>query len=261
MIIRPIPSVKRIYRKQVKENHEMRLNQYISSSGLCSRRVADQWIKEGKVKVNGEIAVLGTQVNEGDQVEVNGQLITPKQKKVYLAFNKPVGITTTTDQSIQGNIVDYINYKERVFPIGRLDKDSSGLILLTNDGSIVNELLDEANQLEKDYIVTVNKNIKAAFLEKMENGVEIYNPVRNEYVITKPAKIEKINNRTFKITLTQGLNRQIRRMCSKLDYRVRTLKRIRFVNIHLADLKVGAWRYLSENELNQLFSKINRKLD
>ncbi len=239
----------------------MRLNQYISSSGLCSRRVADQWIKEGKVKVNGEIAVLGTQVNEGDQVEVNGQLITPKQKKVYLAFNKPVGITTTTDQSIQGNIVDYINYKERVFPIGRLDKDSSGLILLTNDGSIVNELLDEANQLEKDYIVTVNKNIKAAFLEKMENGVEIYNPVRNEYVITKPAKIEKINNRTFKITLTQGLNRQIRRMCSKLDYRVRTLKRIRFVNIHLADLKVGAWRYLSENELNQLFSKINRKLD
>lgn len=236
----------------------MRLNQYISSSGLCSRREADTWIVQGRVKVNGQLAILGQQVDENDIVEVNGQVVTVKQEKVYLAFNKPSGITSTTDRTDKDNIVDYIKYKDRIFPIGRLDKDSEGLILLTNDGSIVNDILDEANEHEKDYIVKVNKIITDDFLHAMAQGVEIYNPVKNEYTTTKPAIVEQINNRTFKITLTQGLNRQIRRMCTKLGYHVYALRRVRIMHIELEDLKLGTYRHLTHEELDTLFKALKK---
>ncbi|MBP2027212.1 23S rRNA pseudouridine2604 synthase [Acetoanaerobium pronyense] len=230
----------------------MRLNNYISSSGICSRREADKWIKEKKVKVNGKLADVGTKVSEDDVVEVMGKTVKPKQNKVYIAFNKPVGITCTTESHIKGNIVDFINHKERIFPIGRLDKDSQGLILLTNDGSIVNEILREENNHEKDYIVTVDKPIIKSFLVSMSKGVKIFNPVQKKYVITKSCKVEKINDKTFKITLSQGLNRQIRRMCEVLGYKVIRLKRVRIMNIKLNGIPEGTYRNLSEEELKIL---------
>jgi len=230
----------------------MRLNNYISSSGICSRREADKWIKEKKVKVNGKLADIGTKVSEDDVVEVMGKTVNPKQNKVYIAFNKPVGITCTTERHIKGNIVDFINHKERIFPIGRLDKDSQGLILLTNDGSIVNEILREENNHEKDYIVTVDKPITKGFLISMSKGVKIFNPVQKKYVITKSCKVEKINDKTFKITLSQGLNRQIRRMCEVLGYKVIRLKRVRIMNIKLNGIPEGTYRNLSEEELKIL---------
>lgn len=227
----------------------MRLNNYISSSGICSRREADKWIKEKKVKVNGKLADIGTKVLEGDIVEVMGKVVKPKEKKVYIAFNKPVGITCTTERHVNGNIIDFINHKERIFPIGRLDKDSQGLILLTNDGSIVNEILREENNHEKDYIVTVDKSITKDFLKSMSKGVRIFNPVQKKYVTTKPCKVEKINDKSFKITLSQGLNRQIRRMCEGLGYKVIKLKRIRIMNISLKGIPEGTYRELSKEEL------------
>lgn len=236
----------------------MRLNNYISSSGICSRREADKWIKEKKVKVNGKLADIGTKVSEDDVVEVMGKTVKPKQNKVYIAFNKPVGITCTTERHIKGNIVDFINHKERIFPIGRLDKDSQGLILLTNDGSIVNEILREENNHEKDYIVTVDKPITKGFLISMSKGVKIFNPVQKKYVVTKPCKVEKINDKTFKITLSQGLNRQIRRMCEGLGYKVIRLKRVRIMNITLNGIPEGTYRDLSKEELKTL--KENTKL-
>ncbi len=230
----------------------MRLNNYISSTGLCSRREADKLIEQRKVKVNGEIAVLGTVVEETDKVEVNGKVLKVKNNNVYIALNKPVGITCTTERHIKGNIIDFINYPERIFPIGRLDKDSEGLILLTNDGSIVNEILREENNHKKEYIVTVDKGIDEEFIKNMSNGVRIFNPVKKSYVITKKCDIVKINKRTFKITLSQGLNRQIRRMCSECGYEVVKLKRIKIMNIALKDLPTGKWRYLTMEEMKDI---------
>lgn len=233
----------------------MRLNNFISSTGICSRREADELIKQNKVKVNGEIAPLGYIVEPKDKVEVNGKLLERKKNDVYIALNKPVGITCTTERHIKGNIIDFINYPERIFPIGRLDKPSEGLILLTNDGSIVNEILREENNHEKDYIVTVNKPITPSFINGMSKGVKIYNPVKKQYTVTNKCKVIKINPTTFKITLSQGLNRQIRRMCSRFGYNVIKLKRVRVSNITLKGLPVGKWRYLTDEEVRILRSK------
>lgn len=230
----------------------MRLNNYISSTGICSRREADKLIERKKVRVNGIIAELGFRVQEGDKVSVEGKVLKQKRNYVYIAFNKPAGITCTTERHIKGNIIDFINYSERIFPIGRLDKDSEGLILLTNDGGIVNEILREENNHHKDYIVTVDKPITPRFVQGMSKGVEIFNPVKNCNTVTKKCKVEMINKNTFKITLSQGLNRQIRRMCSHFGYEVVKLKRIKIMHIELGELPVGKWRYLTKSELKQM---------
>lgn len=232
----------------------MRINKYISSSGFCSRRKAEEYVNNGEVLVNGNIATLQTSIEEGDVVTINGTIIEPKQEHVVLLFNKPIGITCTTEHHIKENIIDYIHYHERIFPIGRLDKDSSGLILLTNNGDLVNECLRVENGHEKEYIVEVDKKITPEFLNKMSNGVKIYNPVNNSYVVTNPCKIKQINKFKFSIILTQGYNRQIRRMCSAFDYHVRTLKRVRFMNLHL-DVEEGKYRLLSDSEIKKLINK------
>lgn len=233
----------------------MRLNNYISSSGFCSRREADKLISQGKVTVNSKKAVIGQNVNENDIVKVSNKVIKPKNNNIYIALNKPVGITCTTERHIKGNIIDYVNYKERIFPIGRLDKPSEGLILLTNDGSIVNKILREENNHEKEYLVTVNKNIDSYFIQSMSNGIRIFNPVNKKYVTTKKCIVKKVNNNTFKIILTQGLNRQIRRMCENLGYDVIKLKRIRIMNLTLDNLPTGKWRLLNQKEVNSLLKK------
>lgn len=230
----------------------MRLNSYISATGLCSRRAADKLIEQGRVRINGEIPVLGTKVKEGDEVCVDGKVLEKKENDVYIAFNKPVGITCTTERHIKGNIIDLIKYPERIFPIGRLDKDSEGLILLTNDGSVVNEILREENNHQKEYIVTVNKKITPDFITGMSNGVKIFNPVKKDHTITKKCPIERMSDRSFKITLSQGLNRQIRRMCSYFGYSVVKLKRIKIMDITLGELEIGQWRPLTEAELKQI---------
>ncbi len=234
----------------------MRINGFISATGLCSRREADQLITEGKVTVNGILATMGQQVSESDVILVRGEPLTQKQKSVYILLNKPVGITCTTQRHIQGNIVDFVKYPERIFPIGRLDKDSEGLILLTNDGSIVNKILRSENAHEKDYVVRVNQLITSQFLHSMSQGVRIYNPVKNEYTVTKKSRVKKINDTTFQITLTQGLNRQIRRMCSQLGYRVVSLKRVRIMHLKLNNLPTGKWRHLSQDEVKELLAQI-----
>ncbi|WP_409347348.1 23S rRNA pseudouridine(2604) synthase RluF [Paenibacillus sp. MBLB4367] len=224
----------------------MRINKYISETGVCSRREADKWVEEGKVTINGVRAGLGSQVAEGDDVRVNGKPIGNKTKHVYIALNKPVGITCTTEQHIKGNIVDFVGHTERIFPIGRLDKDSEGLILLTNNGDIVNEILRSENNHEKEYIVTVDRPLTAAFLDGMANGVRILGEV------TKRCKVTQTGERVFRIVLTQGLNRQIRRMCAAFGYNVRRLQRVRIINVKLGALKIGQWRDLSEAELKGL---------
>ncbi len=223
-----------------------RLNKAISETGFCSRREADRLIEAGKVKVNGEVAGLGVQIMPKDKIEVDGQTITKEVENIYLAFHKPVGITCTTDTSIKGNIVDYINYPERIFPIGRLDKPSEGLIFMTNDGDIVNKILRSKNNHEKEYIVTVSRKITQAFIRQMSNGVPILD------TITKKCKVEKIDDFTFNIVLTQGLNRQIRRMCSYLGYEVSRLKRVRIMNIKLGHLKKGEYRHFTKMELQEV---------
>ncbi len=233
----------------------MRLNNYISASGFCSRREADKLISQGKVTINSKKAIIGQTVNENDIVKVFNKVIKPKNNNIYIALNKPVGITCTTERHIKGNIIDYVNYKERIFPIGRLDKPSEGLILLTNDGSIVNKILREENNHEKEYLVTVNKNIDSHFIQSMSNGVRIFNPVNKKYVTTKKCVVKKVNNNTFKIILTQGLNRQIRRMCEVLGYEVIKLKRIRIMNLTLDNLPTGKWRLLNQKEVNSLLKK------
>lgn len=230
----------------------MRLNNFISSTGLCSRREADELIKNKKVRVNGEIAIIGQVVDEEDKVEVNGKMLKSKKRHVYIALNKPVGITCTTERHIKGNIIDFVNHPERIFPIGRLDKDSQGLILLTSDGSIVNEILREQNNHEKDYIVTVDKPINSSFINGMRNGVRIYNPVKKQYTVTNKCRVVKLKDRTFKITLSQGLNRQIRRMCEYFGYKVIDLKRVRITNITIKGLQVGKWRNLTKEEVKKL---------
>jgi 23S rRNA pseudouridine2604 synthase len=224
-----------------------RINKYLSEVGYCSRRQADKLLEAGKITINGKVPELGTKVLPSDEIRVNGKIIQkPKEKPVYLAFNKPVGIVCTTDTRVEkDNIIDYINYPKRIFPIGRLDKPSEGLIFLTNDGDIVNKILRARNNHEKEYIVKVDKPITDAFIEKMQNGVPILDTV------TKNCKVEKLGKYTFKIILTQGLNRQIRRMSEYLGYRVTKLKRIRIMNVKL-DVPVGKWRYLTEEELTEI---------
>lgn len=224
-----------------------RINKYLSEVGYCSRRAADKLLEEGRITINGKIPELGTKVSDEDVVEVDGKPIRESEEKpVYIAFNKPVGIVCTTDTKREkNNIVDYINHPTRIFPIGRLDKPSEGLILLTSDGDIVNKILRARNNHEKEYIVRVDKPINPKFLEKMRNGVPILDTV------TKKCVVDKIDDMTFRIVLTQGLNRQIRRMCEYLGYEVKKLKRIRIMNIKL-DLPLGKWRDLTENELDDL---------
>ncbi|WP_019243737.1 MULTISPECIES: 23S rRNA pseudouridine(2604) synthase RluF [Bacillus] len=229
----------------------MRINKFISESGITSRRGADKLITEGRVTINGVVAELGSQAEASDDVRVDGKPIKTEQQNVYIALNKPVGITSTTERHIKGNIVDFVNHPLRIFHIGRLDKDSHGLILLTNDGDIVNEILRAENKHEKEYIVTVNKPITSAFIKKMSEGVEILNTK------TLPCKVIKLSPTVFKIILTQGLNRQIRRMCAALGYEVRGLQRIRIMNIHLGNLPIGKWRDLTDQELKQLFNDLN----
>lgn len=224
-----------------------RINKYLSEIGYCSRREADKLIEAGRVLVNGKKAEMGVKISPQDKVTVNGEMLNrPKNKKVYLAFNKPKGIVCTTDTQVEkDNIIDFINYPKRIFPIGRLDKPSEGLIFLTNDGDIVNKILRAQNNHEKEYIVTVNKPITQAFLHKMCNGVPILDTV------TKKCFVKQTHKNQFRIILTQGLNRQIRRMCEYFDYRVTDLKRVRIMNVKL-DTKVGKWRYLKPEEMEKL---------
>ena len=225
-----------------------RINKYLSEVGYCSRREADELIKEGEVNINGKIAEIGTKVEKGDQVEVKGQRIknSRKQKNIYLAFNKPVGIVCTTDRRVESdNIIDFIKYPKRIFPIGRLDKPSEGLIFLTNDGDIVNKILRSRNNHEKEYIVRVNRLINRDFIQSMSSGVEILDTK------TKDCFVKQLGPKKFKIILTQGINRQIRRMCESLGYRVRSLKRVRIMNIKL-DLPTGKYREFTKEELVEL---------
>jgi len=229
------------------EEQLTRINKYLSEVGYCSRRGADKLVDKGKVRINGELAVMGSKVGEDDQVTVDGKIINPSQKKrVYLAYNKPVGIVCTTDTRVEkDNIIDYINYPTRIFPIGRLDKPSEGLIFLTDDGDIVNKILRARNNHEKEYLVTVDRPITAAFLKGLANGVPILDTV------TRKCKVERINATTFKMVLTQGLNRQIRRMCGYFDYHVVKLVRVRIMNVKL-DVPIGAYRDLTKAEIAEI---------
>ncbi|MCU7556260.1 pseudouridine synthase [Macrococcus capreoli] len=228
----------------------MRINKYLSEAGVCSRRGADKWIEAGRVKINGAFAEVGSKVGDDDIVTVDNKEIKLEKGYVYLKLNKPRGITSTTERHIKGNIVDFVGHKERIFHIGRLDKDSEGLILLTNDGDIVNEILRKEGKHEKEYIVTVDKPITDTFIKQMAEGVEILDTV------TLLAEVTKVNTKTFKIILTQGLNRQIRRMCEALGYEVKQLRRLRVMNILVDDLKLGEWKDLTDNEKSVLFEML-----
>lgn len=234
---------------QHEKKSSIRLNKYISSSGFCSRREADRYIEAGKVTIDDKVAKLGDVVFEHQQVVVDTHCIEVNQERVYIALHKPVGIICTTDTEIEDNIVDFMDYPKTIFPIGRLDRESSGLILLTNDGDIVNKILRASNNHEKEYLVSVNRDIDDAFITNLMAGVKIYNPVNNTYQITKKANVSNIGKRQFNIILSEGLNRQIRRMCTALGYKVVALQRIRVMNVCLDNLKVGQWRYLKEEEL------------
>jgi len=226
-----------------------RINKYLSEVGFCSRRKADDYISDSRVYINGVPAVLGSKVNIEDEITVDGEIIQYREKKkVYIAFNKPVGIECTGNHKVKDNIIDFINHKERLFTIGRIDKQSEGLILLTNDGDIVNNVLRAENRKEKEYIVTVNEKVTTEFIEKMRRGVRIMGKM------TKKCFVKKIHENRFNIILTQGMNRQIRRMCETLGYRVTKLKRVRIMDIHL-DTKIGEYRDLNTQEVGQLFIK------
>ena len=231
----------------------MRINKFLAETGITSRRGADQWIEAGRITINGELATVGSKVEESDTVCVDGKPVTREQQHVYIVLNKPVGITSTTEKHIKGNVVDFINHPLRIFHIGRLDKDSEGLLLMTNDGDIVNEILRAENQHEKEYVVQVDKPITDDFLRRMASGVNILDTT------TLPCKVEKVSSNVFKIILQQGLNRQIRRMCSALGYSVKRLQRIRIMNIEIGNLKVGQWRDLTDQERTQLFKLLNYK--
>ena len=225
---------------------EVRLNKYISETGFCSRREADKLIEQGRVKIDGLKATTGMKVSKGQSVSIDGKPLKVENELVYIALNKPVGITCTTESKIKGNIVDLINHEKRIFPIGRLDKDSQGLIFMTNDGDIVNKILRAGNNHEKEYIVTVNKPITHEFIKGMSNGVPILGTV------TKKCLVKKESKNSFRIILTQGLNRQIRRMCEYFGYEVKKLERIRIMNVSLGNLKMGSWRYLTKKELAEI---------
>lgn len=229
------------------EGKTTRINKYLSEVGYCSRRAADKLIEQGRVTINGKVPEMGTKIVVGDEVRVDGESVNgSNEKPVYLAFNKPIGIVCTTDTRVEpDNIIDFINYPKRIFPIGRLDKPSEGLIFLTNDGDIVNKILRARNHHEKEYIVTVDKPITDSFINQMENGVPILDQV------TRKCVVEEISKYQFKIILTQGLNRQIRRMCEYLEYRVKKLKRVRIMNVNL-DMPVGKWRDLTVEELKEI---------
>lgn len=225
---------------------EIRINKFLSEAGVCSRREADRFIEEGKVKIDGVVAQMGSKVTKGQQVTFCDKPVKKEEKLALIAFNKPVGIVCTTDRREKDNIIDFLQYGMRIYPIGRLDKDSEGLILLTNDGNIVNKILRAENKHEKEYIVTVNKEITVDFLHKMSGGVPILDTVTN------PCKLKQLDKYTFNIILTQGLNRQIRRMCEALGYKVTHLQRIRIMNIQLGRLKEGHYRNVTEKEIEEL---------
>jgi 23S rRNA pseudouridine2604 synthase len=234
-----------------------RLNKFISESGLCSRREADRFIENGNVTINGRKAQIGDQVYAGDRVSVNGNKLEPKKddKLVFIALNKPVGVTSTTEAGVADNIVSFVNHPERIFPIGRLDKDSQGLIFLTNDGDVVNKILRAGNKHEKEYIVTVNKPLTEDVLKGMANGVPMLG------VVTKKCKVVQEGPTVFRVTLIQGLNRQIRRMCEHFGYEVKKLERVRIMNINLGKLPLGDWRDLTSNELDIIYGMIEDSSD
>ena len=230
--------------------NSINLNKYISSTGICSRREAEKLIVDGKVTINGKPTQLGNRVFDGDIVKINGQLLKSKPKTLYIAYNKPVGVVCTTDSKERNNIVRAINHTERLFPIGRLDKPSQGLIFLTNDGDIVNKILRAGNNHQKEYLVSVNQPITSDFIQKMGNGIPILGTV------TKKCLVEQVSKNSFKIILTQGLNRQIRRMCEYLNYEVTKLVRTRIMNVNLAKLAEGTWRELSEEEMQIIIKMV-----
>ena len=233
------------------DNEQTGLNKYISSSGFCSRREADKLIEQARVTINGELVPAGAKVGPGDTVEIDGEpLKTSKKRPIYIAFNKPAGVTSTTDTKDRSNIISFINHPKRIFPIGRLDKDSDGLIFLTNDGDIVNKILRASNNHEKEYIVTVDKAIDAEFVRKMSNGLPILG------TMTKKCFVRQEGGRRFRIMLTQGLNRQIRRMCEYLEYKVVQLTRVRIMNVQLANLPVGHWRYFTGPEIELMNKQV-----
>ena len=234
----------------------IRLNKYISNSGYCSRREADKLIEQGLVSIDGEVALMGCKVTSGQEVKVKDDIISKQEHFVYILLHKPKGITCTTDLKDASNIVSYMNYNIPIFPIGRLDKETTGLIVLTNDGDIVNKILRPTNKHEKEYIVRVNKRITKDFIDNMRQGVTIYNATTNAYQKTKPAIVKQIDRYTFSLIISEGMNRQIRRMCTKLNYHVDQLKRIRIMNLKLNDLEEGCWRYVSDEELRILNSMI-----
>ncbi|MBE5791522.1 MAG: 23S rRNA pseudouridine(2604) synthase RluF [Clostridiales bacterium] len=235
----------------MEENKGVRLNKYISDAGHCSRREADRWIEEGRVYIDGRKGTLGDRVLPGMKVTIQGERVKAQSKNVYIALNKPVGIVCTTDKREPMNVVDFVDHDRRIYPIGRLDKDSEGLLLMTSDGDIVNRILRAAGRHEKEYQVTVDKPVTAEFLTKMASGVKILGTT------TLPCQIKKTGEKAFTIILTQGLNRQIRRMCETLGYRVRTLKRVRIMNIHLGNLKLGQWRNLTPAEMKELMRRLD----
>lgn len=230
----------------IENTDEIRLNKYISETGFCSRREADKLIEQRRVKIDGVIATTGMKVKKNQTVTVDGKKLKVEEELVYIALNKPTGITCTTEKKVKGNIVDFINHKKRIFPIGRLDKDSQGLIFLTNDGDIVNKILRAGNNHEKEYIVTVDKPITNEFIKGMSNGVPILDTVTKKCIVKKEGK------NIFRIILTQGLNRQIRRMCEYFGYEVTKLERIRIMNVNLGGLKIGQWRNLTNAELKEI---------
>lgn len=232
-------------------DEQIRLNKFLSDAGYCSRREADRLVEQGAVKVNGKTAVMGQKVTINDSIMVKGKNISREEEQILIALNKPVGIECTTDLNNPDNIVDFINFDKRVYPIGRLDKNSQGLILLTNDGSIVNNILKGSNYHEKEYVVTVDKPVTDDFIKKMSTGVRILDQV------TRPCKVTKVKKYVFNIVLTQGLNRQIRRMCGELGYNVQKLKRIRIMNIELGNLPVGQYRKVTDSELKELMRNFN----
>lgn len=233
-------------KEQKSNTEEIRLNKFLSDAGFCSRRQADRLIEEGHVKVNNETALMGQKVTLLDKVTVDGKEVSREEEQIVIAFNKPVGVECTTDKNNPDNIVDYINYKKRIYHIGRLDKNSQGLILLTNDGALVNNILKASNYHEKEYVVTVDKPITEEFIKQMAKGVKILDQV------TRPCVVKKVNKHTFNIILTQGLNRQIRRMCETLGFKVQKLKRVRIMGVHLDNLPIGNYRNLTNSELDSL---------
>lgn len=244
--------------KEKENNERIRLNKFLSRAGVCSRREADRLIEKGSVTVNSQIASLGDMVAETDRIEINGEPITFGASPVVLAFNKPKGLVCTTAKFDKRNIIDYLKLDYRVFPIGRLDKDSHGLLLLTNDGELVNKILKAGNLHEKEYIVRVNRPLNNDFLRKMSEGVPIVDEEKGIDTITSPCRCQSVDEFHFRIILTQGLNRQIRRMCEALGYKVLDLKRIRIMNILLKDLKVGEYKKLNPRQMEQLMKELKK---